>query len=274
MNQKEKTDRLPVDSGRLAAFVILLAIAAVWVYPIANAVFQSLKIRGFGNYLAVIQYPRVRYFRVVANSFFIATATSCCVTLIASLGAYAFSKLPFRGSAFLYVAILACLAVPPAAMMSPLFISIKQLGLMNRYASLILPLVAFNTPFMLMILKNYFDTIPDSLLEAARLDGASRNVIYRCIIMPLGIPAIVNTLVLTFIYSWNDFLIPLLFVRRESMYTVTLAASFFMAAKNQTPEMVAQLYAALVLMTVPSILIYLAGQRYFVGGLTAGAVKQ
>jgi raffinose/stachyose/melibiose transport system permease protein len=172
------------------------------------------------------------------------------------------------------VAILACLAVPPAAMMSPLFISIKTIGLMNSYAAIILPLVAFNAPFMLMILKNYFDTIPDSLLEAAKLDGASRSSIYRCIILPLGIPAVVNTLVLTFIYSWNDFLMPLLFVRKESMYTVTLAASFFMAAKNQTPAMVAQLYAALVLMTIPSIIIYLAGQRYFIGGLTAGAVKQ
>lgn len=272
MKQNKKNSSY--SKSGFAAFFVLVILMIIWFYPIVTAVVESLKIKGLGNYLAVIKFPRVNYFRVVFNSFVIASFTSFIVTLIASLGAYAFSKIPFRGSSFLYTALLVCLAIPPAAMMSPLFISIKSLGLMNRYASLILPMVAFNAPFMLLILKNYFDTIPDSLLEAAHLDGASRSIIYSKIMLPLGIPAIVNSIVLTFIYSWNDFLIPLLFVRKESMYTVTLAASFFTAAKNQTPEMVAQLYAALVLMTIPTIIIYLAGQRYFVGGLTAGAVKQ
>lgn len=272
MNQKTKNKKITAD--RIIAFIVLLLFAALWMYPIATAVFESLKIDGIRNYLAVINYPQINYFRVVLNSLIIATSTSMIVTLIASLGAYAFSKMVFKGSTFIYTAILACLAIPPAAMMSPLFISIKTLGLMNRYASLILPMAAFNAPFMLLILKNYFDTIPDSLMEAAFLDGASRFNIYAKIILPLGIPAMVNSIVLTFVYSWNDFLIPLLFVRKESMYTVTLAASFFTAAKNQTPAMVAQLYAALILMTIPTIIIYLIGQRFFIGGLTAGAVKQ
>jgi raffinose/stachyose/melibiose transport system permease protein len=272
MKQKIKNKKITTD--RIITFIVLLLFTVVWLYPIMTAVFESLKINGLQNYFSVITYPQINYFRVVLNSLIIAVSTSIIVTLIASLGAYAFSKMIFKGSSFIYTAILACLAIPPAAMMSPLFISIKTLGLMNRYASLILPMVAFNAPFMLLILKNYFDTIPESLMEAAFLDGASRFKIYSKIILPLGIPAMVNSLVLTFVYSWNDFLIPLLFVRKESMYTVTLAASFFTAAKNQTPAMVAQLYAALILMTIPTIIIYLIGQRFFIGGLTAGAVKQ
>lgn len=268
MNRKERT------ADRYFAFIFLFALMLIWLYPIINGISESLKIRGVENYLAVIHHPKVNYFRVVGNSLLVSVSTSIIVTLIASLGAYGFSKLAVRHGNAIYTAILLCLAVPPAAMMSPLFISMKQLGLMNKYASMILPMVAFNAPFMLMIIKNYFDTIPDSLLEAASIDGASSWLSYWKIMLPLGVPALVNTLVLTFIYAWNDFLIPLLFVRKESMYTVTLAASYFTAAKNQTPEMVAQLYAALILMTIPSILIYLAGQRYFQSGLTSGAVKQ
>jgi raffinose/stachyose/melibiose transport system permease protein len=274
MRHAEKPTRLHLRVRHLGTFFVLACLAVLWAYPVANALVESLKLHGLANYAAVINYPTVHYFTVIANSLFIAVATSLAVTFVATLAAYAFSKMEFRGRGFVYLALLACLAVPPAAVMTPLFFTIKIARLMDTYASIILPLVAFNAPFMLMILKNYFDTIPNSLLEAARIDGASRLKIYTRIVLPLGVPAIVNVLVLTFIYSWNDFLMPLLFVRKESMYTVTLATSFFTATKNQTPEMVAQLYAALILMTIPSIVIYIASQKYFQEGLTAGAIKQ
>lgn len=260
--------------GRWIKTLFLIIMAAVWALPVIDAVAESLKGKGVLNYFAVLTFPKVNYFRVVANSLIISAAAAAIVAAIATLGAYAFSKMEFRPKDPIYYSILACLAIPPAAVMTPLFFSMKTLHLMNSYFSLILPQVAFNAPLMLLILKNYFDTIPSSILEAARIDGASRLRIYARFILPLGTPAMVNIVILTFIYSWNDFLIPLLFVRRESMYTVTLATSFFTSTKNQTPEMVAQLYAALILMTIPSVCIYLFGQRYLKDGLTAGAVKQ
>lgn len=173
----------------------------------------------------------------------------------------------------LYYALLACLAIPPAAVISPLFVTAKTLGIMNSYWAVILPLAAFNAPFMLLIIKNYFDTVPDSILEAATIDGCSRFRMYYTIMIPLGLPAILNVAVLTFIYSWNDFLMPLMFIREKSMFTVTLASQFFSGTVNQTPEMVAQLYAALILMTIPSLILYFFSQRFLKAGLTAGAVK-
>lgn len=254
-------------------FIVLVLCAVIWLYPLAQSVIQSLKIKGVENYAAVINNPKVNYFRVLFNSLFISVCTSLAVTVIASLAAYAFSKLEFPMKNMLYYLLLACLALPPVAVMTPLFFTMKTLKMTNTYTSLIIPLVAFNAPFMLMILKNYFDTIPNEILEAASIDGAPIFKVYRTVMLPLGIPALINVLVLTFIYSWNDFLIPLLFVRKESMYTVTLATSFYTSTKNQTPEMVAQLYAALILMALPSVIIYMFCQRYIQEGLTSGAVK-
>ncbi len=259
---------------KVLGFLALAVLGVIWVYPLVNALIESLKVHGVSNYVAVITYPEVRYFRVVLNSLFVASCSAVIVAVIASLGAFAFSKMSFRVSRAIYYSLLACLAIPAAAVMTPLFFTMKSLHLMNRYLSIILPLVAFNAPLMLLILRNYFDTVPNSILEAARMDGAPSLVVYARIAMPLATPAVVNVVVLTFIYSWNDFLIPLLFVRRQSMFTVTLATSFFTSTKNQTPEMVAQLYAALILMTLPSLAIYLISQRYLQSGLTAGAIKQ
>ncbi|WP_219835731.1 carbohydrate ABC transporter permease [Paenibacillus sp. R14(2021)] len=252
---------------------VLVVFAVCWLYPLVVAVVQSLKIHGFGNYAAVMHHPKVNYFRVVFNSLLVAFATMIIVGLFATLGAYAFSKMQFKLKNVLFYSLVACLAIPATAVMSPLFFTMKSIHLMNTYWSLILPLAAFNAPFMLLILKNYFDGIPNAILEAGMIDGSSSFRMYRQIMLPLGMPAIINIMVLTFIYSWNDYIIPLLFVRKEAMYTVTLATQYFTGTTSQTPEMVAQLYAALILMTIPSVAIYMFGQRFMQAGLTAGAVK-
>jgi len=252
---------------------VLAVFALIWLYPLVQSVIKSLEINGFGNYLAVIRHPKVNYFLVVFNSFFIAVCTTLIVGLLATLAAYAFSKMQFKLKNVLFYSLVACLAIPATAVMSPLFFTAKTLGITNSYPGVILPLIAFNAPFMLLILRNYFDSIPNAILEAGMIDGASSFRMYRTIMIPLGVPAIINIAVLTFIYSWNDYIIPLLLIRDEKMYTVTLATQFFTGTTSQTPEMVAQLYAALILMTIPSIIVYMFGQNALKSGLTAGAVK-
>ena len=179
----------------------------------------------------------------------------------------------FHGSKFLYGAILACLAVPVAAVTSPLFATIKNLGLLDSHFGVILPLVAFNSPMMLLMLKNYFDTIPDELLESARIDGATTFRLWYEFMVPLSVPMIANVLVLTFIYSWNDYLVPLLVMRSEENYPVTLAAQYFMSSTYQSPVDVARIYAVMILLALPSILVYLFSQKFLVAGITAGSVK-
>lgn len=258
---------------KIVIYAVLTFFLVIWLYPILMAVGKSLNIHGLGNYLAVLNHPKVSYFRVVLNSLLISAATSLVVMIIASLGGYAFAKMKFRGKNVLYMLILACLAVPVAAVTMPLFFTVKNLGIMGSYAGIILPLVAFNAPMMLMIVRNYFAGIPNEILEAATIDGCSKFRIYRKIMMPLGVPVLANVGVLTFVYAWNDYLVPLLFVREESHYTVTLAATYFMETRSQTPEMTAQLYAALIMMTLPSVIVYLFSQKYLASGITAGAVK-
>ncbi|MEA5077453.1 MAG: carbohydrate ABC transporter permease [Anaerolineaceae bacterium] len=251
----------------------LIITSAIWLYPLLQSVKKSLAVNGLGNYYLVLTSPRIDVVRCVINSFFIAVSVSLVVLVLVTLAAFAFSKMDFWGKDFLYNAVLVCLTISFVAVMTPLFFTIKSLGLMNSYFSLILPMVAFQAPFLLLILKNYFDTIPNDLLEAANIDGASSLQALLLIMVPLGKPALVNVVMLGFINSWNEYSIPLLFVSQKKMYTVTLATTFFTGTQFQTPDMVAQLYATLILMTIPSILIYIFAQRYMQAGLTAGAVK-
>jgi raffinose/stachyose/melibiose transport system permease protein len=255
------------------AYLVLILCAMIWLAPISLTLIKSFSINGIGNYIYVLTYKKIRYFQVVLNSMSIAAGTALIVTLISSLAGFAFSKLRLPGGKILYGAILACLAVPVAAVTSPLFATIKTMGLLDKRLGCILPLVAFNAPMMLMMIKNYFDGIPNELIESATIDGAGKLRVWAQLMVPLSLPILANVLVLTFIYSWNDYLVPLLVMRSESSYTVTLAAQYFMSSTFQSPADVARIYAVMMLLTLPSILVYLFSQKWLVSGLTAGAVK-
>lgn len=259
--------------GTAASYFVLALCAVIWLYPIGVAIIKSFHLNGFDNYRYVLTYDKISYFRVVGNSMFIAVTSALVVTFIVTLAAFAFSKMTFHGKKLIYGAILACLAVPVAAVTSPLFAAIKTLGFLDKHVGVIMPLIAFNAPMMLLMVKNYFDTIPDELLESARMDGASTMRIWYEFMIPLCVPIIANVLVLTFIYSWNDYLVPLLVMRDQNNYTVTLAAQYFMSSTYQSPTDVARIYAVMMLLTLPSILVYLVSQKFLVSGITAGSVK-
>lgn len=254
-------------------YLVLILCALIWLSPILTALIKSFNINGFGNYLYVLTYEKISYVKVIFNSLSISLITAVGVTVISSLAAYAFSKMDFKGKRLLYGMILACLAVPVAAVTSPLFNVIKVFGFLDKHIGVIMPLVAFHTPMMLLMTKNYFDSIPDELLESARIDGASSFGIWYEFMLPLGKPIIANVMALTFIYTWNDYLVPLLVLRSEENYTVTLAAQYFMSSTYQSPADVARIYAVMMLLTLPSILVYLFSQKFLVAGVTAGSVK-
>jgi raffinose/stachyose/melibiose transport system permease protein len=258
---------------KLILSIVMLLVALLWMLPFIQMISQSLKVGGIKNYFYVLTNPTVSYWRVILNTFFVSTISTLIIVIIASLGAYAFSKLELKGKNVIYYALLACLTLPEVAVLSPMFYTIKSLHLLNSYFALIFPIVAFQSPFILMLMRNYFDSIPDSILEASSIEGCSTLKTYFYLILPLGIPAIVNGIVLAFVNSWNEFLLPLIFVQDYKHYTVTLTTQFYMSAQNQTPQMVAELYAALMLMIIPSIILYLFTQKYMQEGLTAGAEK-
>jgi raffinose/stachyose/melibiose transport system permease protein len=255
------------------SYIVISIFLALWLSPIYTAVVKSFDIQGLKNYLFVLTHPKVNYFQVVFNSIFMSSSTALIIVLIATLAAFAFSKMYFKLSKLLYYLILFCLAIPVASVTSPLFFTINRMKLLDTYTGVILPLVAFNAPFMLLLVKNFFDEIPNELLDAATIDGITNFQAYRHIMLPLSIPIIATVAVLTFVYSWNDYLIPLLMIRSEGKYSVTLAVRYFMETTHQSPADVARVYAALILMTIPSVAIYLVSQKFLQTGITAGAIK-
>lgn len=261
---------------KLAAYIFMYAaigiLAIMWLYPLGVAVYQSLSIGGWGNYSAVMNHERFDYFSAIGNSFLLAGSTTIIIVVIASVAAFAFSRLEFKGSKILYRLLLACLAIPIASVVAPLFTTINSMGLRGTYVGVVLPLVAFNVVVMLMLLKNHFDGIPKELDEAATLDGAPPFGVFWRIFLPLSGPPLATISVLSFVYSWNEYLLPNLLISDPKMYPVTQAVSL-LQYERMSQEQIGQLYAGLILMTIPSVLVYLFSQRYLQAGITAGAVK-
>lgn len=255
-----------------AMYGVLVVLAIMWTYPIVVAIQKSFAVGGVGNYTAVLNHDQFNYWSAIGNSFLMAGGSTVIIVVISCLGGYAFSRMRFPGRVFLYRALLACLAVPVASVVTPLFFSINSLGLRDSYFGVIVPLVAFNVMTMLLLTKNHFDGIPTELVEAATIDGARPFGILWRIFLPLSGPLLANVSVLSFVYSWNEYLLPNLLISSPEKYPVTQAIAL-LQFERMSQEQIGQLYAGLILMTIPSVIVYLFSQRYLQSGLTAGAVK-
>lgn len=250
----------------LLAFTIFLA--AIFAMPLYNLFKRSLGFAGFENYTKVIQLEYFDAFFV--NSLLIACSTLVIRIAVVSLAAYAFSKMKFPGRNQLFVIGIIGLFTPPFTLLVSLFQTVKGMNLLDSWIGVSLPLVSFGIGFNLLLFKNYFDTIPNELFEAADIDGASHWDKFRNIILPLGRPAIITGSIFTFINSWNEFFLPLLLVRQTKNFPLTLSPYFFVSAYTSDYSKV---YAAMILISIPIILVYLINQRFVESGLTGGAVK-
>jgi ABC-type glycerol-3-phosphate transport system permease component len=189
---------------------------------------------------------------------------------IGSLCAYALARLRFRGKTLLLGVILAVSMFPQIAIVSPLFLLLRSVRLINTYPGLVLPYLTFAMPLAVWLLVGYFRQLPAELEEAAMVDGASRLRAFREVIVPLALPGLAATAILTFVYSWNEFLFALSFTLGPERQTVPVAIALF-RGQYQVPW--GQVLAAAIVATAPVALLVLAFQRRIVQGLTAGAVK-
>jgi raffinose/stachyose/melibiose transport system permease protein len=258
--------------AKITMYAVLVSLTVLWLYPIGVAIYKSVSVGGWHNYWEVLNHPTFNYWQAIGNSFLFAGVSAIAIMLISSLGGYAFSKMQFAGKNLIYYALLACLAVPVAALITPLFYSINTIGLRDTYTGLLVPLIAFNVLMMLMMMRNHFDSIPDEILEAARLDGAAPFRIYWQVLIPVSGPVLANVGVLSFVFCWNEYLLPTLLLSDQGKFPVTQAISL-LQFDRMSQEQISQLYAGLVLMTIPSVIVYLVSQRYLQAGITAGAVK-
>ena len=269
------------DQSRWATLVIAALVLAV-VFPFYRAVAGSLtpEAQLFGGAPLWPDPPVLYHYRAlfterqfwlpIRNSLIVAGTTSLfCVTL-GSLCAYALAWLRFRGKTLLLGAILAVSMFPQIAVVSPLFLLLRSLRLINTYPGLVLPYLTFAMPLTVWLLVGYFRQLPAELEEAAMVDGASRFRAFREVIVPLALPGLAATAILTFVYSWNEFLFALSFTLGPERQTVPVAIALF-RGQYQVPW--GQVLAAAIVATAPVAVLVVAFQRRIVQGLTAGAVK-
>jgi len=216
--------------------------------------------------LAVNQFP---FFRYLANTLLI-SGLSVAGTLLASpLVAYSLAKLEWPGRNLLFVTILATMMLPPQVTLIPVYMLWNGLGATNSYLPLVVP-AFLGTPFFIFMIRQFLLAVPDELIEAARIDGAGELRIYWTIVLPIARPALITSAVFQFVWTWTDFLNPLIYLNDSDKYTLSIGLySFF----GQHGVQWGPLMAACVLFTLPAVVIYIAAQRYFVGGIAAGAVK-
>jgi multiple sugar transport system permease protein len=221
------------------------------------------------NYLSAMNYaPFGTYF---ANTFLYCGTTVLGVTASSSIVAYGFSRLRWRGRNVLFFIVISTMMLPFLVTMIPLFVLFKHLGLTGTLWPLIIPTFFGSSAFSIFLLRQFFLTLPEALCEAARVDGASELWILARVIVPLSKPALATVALFQFIYAWNDFLGPLIYVNNQSQFTVAIGLQEFLTMHN---SQWAWLMAASTVVTVPIIVLFFLTQKTFIQGITFTGIKE
>jgi multiple sugar transport system permease protein len=261
---------------------LLLAGAAIAVLPLLWMVSASLMPTGEASRLPPRLFPsavtfehyRVLFARLdVARYLFNTTLLASAVTVISlvlnSMAGYAFAKLPFPGRERLFRLLLAALVIPAQVSMLPLFLMLREMGLVNTYLGVIVPGLA--SIFGIFLVRQYALSIPDSVLDAARIDGAGEFRIYRSLVLYLCAPILATLAVFTFMGVWNDFLWPLVVLADDDLYTLPVALANLAGEHVQDVEL---MMAGAVLTVLPVVVLFVFLQRYYIAGILAGGVKE
>jgi raffinose/stachyose/melibiose transport system permease protein len=261
---------------------VLLAFMAVALTPIYFMVVNALKTNDeyAGNQLAPPHHLVLStlhdslaggdLYRWMLNSLLITGVSVLVSTAVAAFGAYPISLMSWRPGGALLSILIALMVVPPIVLVIPLFQMTVDLHQLNTYQSVIVIYTGLMLPFSTFLLASFFTTIPRSLLEAARIDGAGTLRTLREIVLPLARPALVTVIVVQALWVWNEVLIAVIFLQQSSLRTLMVGLTVFSSRYHLDVPIV---MAGMLLATIPMLALYLAGQRFFVRGLTAGATK-
>ncbi len=214
-------------------------------------------------------FTRLDVGRTFLNSLLLASSITAISLLCNSMAGYAFAKLRFRGRDRLFALLLATLVVPPQVTVLPLFLEIRALGLVNSFGGVIVAAIA--TVFGIFLIRQFAQGIPDELLDAARLDGASELRIYWTVVLPMLRPILVTLGVFTFLSSWNDFMWPLIVLTDESKYTLPVAIANLSGEHVLDTEL---MMAGAVITVLPGLLLFLCLQKQYIEGITMGSIKE
>ena len=221
---------------------------------------------GLSAYRALFETTGIaRYF---LNSMIVATLGTILSLGFNGAAGYAFAKLRFRGRDRIFQLLLAALVIPAQVTMLPLFLMLKEVGLINSFAGVLVPVVT--SIFGIFLVRQYALSIPDELLEAARVDGAGEGRIFLQIVVPVLTPILITLALFTFLAIWNDFMWPLIVLTDQGKYTLPVALAALSREHVQDNEM---MMAGSVLTVLPVLVLFLVLQRYYLQGLLAGSVK-
>jgi len=214
-------------------------------------------------------FTRLDFPQFFANSFVVAAVVTVGNLVFCSMLGYAFAKIDFAGRTWLFRLVLATLMIPGMVTLVPLFVLVSNLGMVNTYFGLILPFLA--GPFGVFLMRQFMQGLPDELMDAARVDGASELRIFWRVVLPLCKPALATLAILTFLASWNNFLWPLVVASTEDMYTLPVALALYSVGQNSTNY--GLLLAGAVVVLVPVLVVFLTMQRHIVQGLATTGLK-
>ena len=206
--------------------------------------------------------------RYMLNSAFVAACATTIALVLNTMAGYAFAKLRFAGRERIFQIMLGALVIPAQVTMIPLFAIVKSLGLVSTYGGVIIP--TMTSIFGIFLIRQYTLSLPDELLEAARIDGASEWRIFRSIVIPLLMPILITLGILTFLATWNDFMWPLIVLTDQKLHTLPVALAGLSREHVQDNEL---MMAGAVITIVPVLVLFLALQRYYIAGILAGSVK-
>jgi ABC-type glycerol-3-phosphate transport system permease component len=268
-------------TARASGYAVLVAIAAVAVVPFAWMLITSVRPSNtvFGSsllphHLTLDAYSRawtqldlLRHFLI---SVMITAITVAAVLILATLAGYSFAKLRFPGKQVIYLTLLSTLMLPATAIIVPLFLELRSLSLIDTPQGLILVYIGTALPLAMFLMRAFFETLPDELGDAARIDGAGEFVIFWRIMLPLAAPGVATLTIFQFMLTWNEFLFANTFMQTpRKMPLQPIVYSLIGQYSTDWPA----LGAALTISAVPIIAVYVRMQRQFVSGLTLGAVK-
>jgi len=266
----------------LLRLFILVVVAGFVLIPLLSTALGGLKTLGelrtnpFGlpqqwlwsNYVEVMMQPEV--WRMMGNSLTISILTVALMLAVAAPASFAFAHLKFFGEQMLFNYLILGLTFPFATAILPLFLKVRDLGLLDSHWGVILPQVAFGLAASVLLMRNAFKHIPNELVEAALVDGTSYFKIFWAIILPLSLPILSTVSVITFVTSWNNYLLPLVVLNSPENYPWPLGLMQFKSLySTDWPKILTYITITIA----PAVAVFLIAQRYIVAGLTAGAVK-
>ncbi len=225
----------------------------------------------FENFINVVTEDSLHFLEYLRNSLLISLISSVACIAIASLTAYAITRMPLPGKNIFFFTVLAVSLFPQIGLVGYLFKLMTKLGWINTYPGLIMPYIAWTLPLSLWILTSYFSSIPVDLEEAALVDGCSRIKILIKITLPLALPGLFSVLLLAFIFAFNEFMFALMLTTDYHARTIPVGIAMFQGLHGQIPW--PNIMAASVVTTLPIVIITLIFQRHIISGLTKGAVK-